>query len=868
MAHRIVGESYELGSDEIRSIVGHFSSALIGDTLSIDTIEATIQPERAFHQGFIPSGSTGLVTADNLTFLSVDTSLDALRSAFADGEYLLWYSGSNLKGRFYVDGLTRVGTNIWEVNASSAIGLLRRRIHNGGIYIRQTVSDVMSDIIGDTFTYSVSSSISTQMVAGWLPRASARDNLHQLMLALGINITKDSSGNISFVFVEAGTPTSISNDRVFLGGKVISGVPASRVEVVSHQFIALTTDESIVLFDNTTGGSIIADHQLVTFQDAPVHDLTATDGLTVHESNSNYAIVSGIGVLTGQKYTHTMSLYAKNNSSATVENVRSVTEDTLINDINGQNVLDRLYDYYTSADSVNTDIVVESELPNDLVQLEDAFGDTRQLWLKSMDVKASTILRASCELISGYTPSHNGNLYTHRTLITSSGTWTVPTGISLIRLILIAGGSGGQGGMDGANGYGGEEGWGGYLHYVDDGDTLGYVYQNGEQEIPAGGQAGQAGEAGKVYAVDIAVTAGASIALTVGARGTGGASGGSLGTAGGATTAVVGGTTISSESGQNQYAFVDLFTGNAYSIAGEAGHDGGDGGQTDLASLYAYTGNSGYAGGDVSSNAGGRGGAGIDIEKIRHDRNWLIDNGAYVRIQSKTANGITGTWDSDNELFTLSGTATADWVNTMLPKEDSSYYPSVTNVASLYCRCTGLSDSIKLRIVFLHSDGTTRMTVFATQDSVDIPVPSGASQVVEVSLIVVSGTVLTDPVTVSLGLTWGDSGLQRFRASGGGGGGSAYGNDGTAGTDGTWDSSTEVLTGGSGGNGANASAPSTPSYGSGGGGGNGGGAGGNGAGCRIDDPVSGQSVIAGDGGTGGTGSRGGHGGAGCVLIYY
>lgn len=862
MAHRIVGESYELGgSDEIRSIVGHFSSALIGDTLSIDTIEATIQPERAFHQGFIPSGSTGLVTADNLTFLSVDTSLDALRSAFADGEYLLWYSGSNLKGRFYVDGLTRVGTNIWEVNASSAIGLLRRRIHNGGIYIRQTVSDVLSDIIGDTFTYSVSSSISTQMVAGWLPRASARDNLHQLMLALGINITKDSSGNISFVFVEAGTPTSISNDRVFLGGKVISGVPASRVEVVSHQFIALTTDESVVLFDNTTGGSIIADHQLVTFQDAPVHDLTATDGLTVHESNSNYAIVSGIGVLTGQKYTHTMSLYAKNNSSATVENVRSVTEDTLINDINGQNVLDRLYDYYTSADSVNTDIVVESELPNDLVQLEDAFGDTRQLWLKSMDVKASTILRASCELISGYTPSHNGNLYTHRTLITSSGTWTVPTGITLIRLILIAGGSGGQGGMDGADGYGGEEGWGGYLHYVDDGDNLGYVYQNGSQEIPTGGQAGQAGEAGKVYAVDIAVTAGASIALTVGARGTGGASGGSLGTAGGATSAVVGGETISSESGQNTYAFVDLFTGDAYSIQGEAGHAGGNGGQTDIASLYAYTGNAGYAGADVDTQSGGTGGSGCDKEIVGND--WLISD-YYAQHEDLTQNGITGTWSDDNAEITLSGTATAQYENQILPNSSSlPIRPGITGT-TLYIRSSGLSNNIKLKLTFLLSDSSTQ-DVYITSDSVDLTPPTNAEYLSYVGLVVTSGTVLTTSATVSV--TMGIS-TRRYRASGGGGGGSAYGANGSAGTDGTWNASTGYLTGGSGGNGANASAPSTPSYGSGGGGGNGGGAGGNGAGCRIDDPASGQSVTAGDGGTGGTGSRGGHGGAGCVLIYY
>lgn len=626
MANMIAGHNYYTRSaNEIQSIAGHLSAALIGDTLSIDTVEIVVRPGTE-----VPS------------------------DAFDAGQYIQCYSNNLLIGKFFVDSKQRLGDNIWRVNASSAIGLLSRRIHNGGVYVRETVGTVLDGIIGSAFTYTVDSDVSSQLVAGWLPRASARDNLHQLMLALGINITKDLNGDIVFGFVSAGTPTAISNDRVYLGGNVSDGTPASRVEVVSHQYAALSTDETVVLFDNTTGASVRADHQLVAFSDAPVHDLVASAGLTIHESNANYAVVSGMGVLTGQIYTHTMTLYAKDNPSATVANVRSVSADTLINDLNGPNVLDRLYNYYTSATSVHTDIVANGELPNKLVTLEDAFGDTRSLWIKSMDITVSTVIRASCEMLDGYTPAYNGNLYTHRVIVTWSMTLTLPD-VSRIRLILIGGGDGGQGGMDGADGFGGDAAYGGDLtRSSETADDLGYVYDGGSQDTPLGGEAGEPGAAGKVFATDIDVTGGSQVAITVGAGGTGGASNGGAGTAGGVTTAVLDDVTYSSADGQNSYPFVDLFSGNTYCVSGLAGHAGGNGGQTDTESLYAANGKDGLAGANIGTQTGGAGGAGYDetVETSGGTRRRRASGGGGggAAYGDDGSDGTAGSWDATTGL--------------------------------------------------------------------------------------------------------------------------------------------------------------------------------------------------------------------------
>ena len=133
--------------------------------------------------------------------------------------------------------------------------------------------------------------------------------------------------------------------------------------------------------------------------------------------------------------------------------------------------------------------------------------------------------------------------YTDRVEITTSGTWTVPTGVTSIRLILVGGGNGGKKGGNGS--------W-------DD-----------------AGADGDNGIGGAVWYGNINVTAGTSFAVTVGS---GGAANGGIGTA---TTF---GTYSSANGSVFDPSYTDVASGSAYGRTGVKNPlantgDGGMGGE-------------------------------------------------------------------------------------------------------------------------------------------------------------------------------------------------------------------------------------------------------------------------------------------------
>jgi hypothetical protein len=105
-----------------------------------------------------------------------------------------------LSGRFYLTGLTRVGKTRWRIDAVSAVGLLDNVKHYGGVYDGQDaavsgVEAVLADVIGGVFPYAVTG-FSDVRLYGYLPIATRRENLRQVLFAVGGNITKDASGDV------------------------------------------------------------------------------------------------------------------------------------------------------------------------------------------------------------------------------------------------------------------------------------------------------------------------------------------------------------------------------------------------------------------------------------------------------------------------------------------------------------------------------------------------------------------------------------------------------------------------------------------------------------------------------------------------
>ena len=392
-------------------------------------------------------------------------------------------------------------------------------------------------------------------IYGWLPVDTRRNNLHQLLLAYGVTVAKDTNGDMVFGFPDTTTVKDIPNGRIFLGGNVDYMTPATRVEITEHAFLRLPSDETVTLYDNTDGSGA-ADNTPIIFQDAPVYGLEVSGSLRIIESNVNHAVVSGTGILTGKKYTHTTKIIAKETGASGEQKTVSVTDAYLVNAANSDNVARRILSYYASAKTIAADIKVDGEKPGDQISFSDPFGEQETAFLASMDINASSFLRASCELVTGYIPAWQGNNYSNVIILTGSGTWVIPEEARKNgRAVLIGGGDGGGAGLNG------EDSPGGF-------DSVGNPGK--------GGEAGKAGLGGKILSVEIDLSGMESIAYSCGAGGTRGLHGDTP------TEASPGGETrlgsYSSASGERTtYGCVNLFTGEIYGLPGKDGVSGGNG---------------------------------------------------------------------------------------------------------------------------------------------------------------------------------------------------------------------------------------------------------------------------------------------------
>ena len=142
------------------------------------------------------------ISADTLT--AVVRCNDPTIMDFAKNDPIrVWENDSDASMQtYYLRSITRTGATSYRLVAWSAVGLLAAMAHKGGIYNGQTVADVVKEICGDV-PVVVKSVFANTKLYGWLPYCqpkadsrgkSARDNLVQVLFAIGAYLTTDLNG--------------------------------------------------------------------------------------------------------------------------------------------------------------------------------------------------------------------------------------------------------------------------------------------------------------------------------------------------------------------------------------------------------------------------------------------------------------------------------------------------------------------------------------------------------------------------------------------------------------------------------------------------------------------------------------------------
>ena len=531
------------------------------------------------------------ISADTLT--AVVRCNDPTIMAFAKNDPIrVWENDSDASMQtYYLRSITRTGATSYRLVAWSAVGLLAAMAHKGGIYTGQTVAEVVKEICGSV-PVVVKSVFANTKLYGWLPYCqpkadrrgkSARDNLVQVLFAIGAYLTTDLNGVLHIDALWDGASSTIGSNRMYAsGGKVSYSDPISAVTVTEHQYIA-GTDEKELFSGTSQQGDII------TFSE-PMHSLTAT-GFTILESGANYAkISSGSGSLKGKAYIHNTRLVTQTVTENAAENVKSVTDATLVSLVNSSAVAKRLADYYKCRETITNGIVSGQEKPGHVVSVYHPYDKKMvSACIVSLDTTMSGTLKSEMAALVGFLPPQpeSSEYFDERVILTGSGEWTVPEGVTTYTRVLIGGGRGGSSGHRGESpavraSKSWTEKYDALRRFVglDNGVSL---------EGGKGGEPGEAGDGGKVLVETVTdAVPGAKVPYACGKGGYGGvfSQGNDAGAPGTATT--MGGAT--SDTGSSSEAgYTDAITGEVFAAKGKSGIAGSPGnGYTWSDGKYTY----------------------------------------------------------------------------------------------------------------------------------------------------------------------------------------------------------------------------------------------------------------------------------------
>lgn len=572
-----------------------------------------------------------ILSFDTMNAEVCTTTVGAQLSALPDNTPVIIYRNDKVFTRFVKRSISRIGPSTYQIVGRSPMGALTNMKHLGGIYTGETVAEVVTDICGN-IPVLVKSIFAEIKLYGWLPYAdgksrSARDNLAQVLFAIGAYLGTDLNGVLRVDPLWNGTASIIDDGRPYTGGTANYDPPVSAVMVAEHQYIA-GTDEKELFSGTSQQGDII------TFSE-PMHSLTAT-GFTILESGANCAKISaGTGTLKGKAYIHNTRLVTRTVTKDATENVESFLDATLVSLVNSSAVAKRLADYYKCRETITNGIVSGQEKPGHVVSVYHPYDKKMvSACIVSLDTTMSGTLKSEMAALVGFLPPQpeTTEYYDERVLLTGSGEWeSVIDGE--IRVVVIGGGETGASGSAGSSA--------GISSQSKSGSSGSYSGSSAGQ----GGEGGEGGSGGKILIASLNVITGQKFQYAA-AQPAGNSTFGELSSASGETSVD---------------GYYDLVTQTFFGRKGANGIKGGNGGSP---------GNNGQAVGDYL------GGYGINSKTVSQTK--------YGTSGTVTANG----WGGGGAAQGANGATSAGEVYINLYGEFNSNDPS-QSVITLSGNCSG-----------------------------------------------------------------------------------------------------------------------------------------------------------------------------------
>jgi hypothetical protein len=265
--------------------------------------------------------------------------------------YELINSNQVFMGRYYLDDWGKLSNTETEFKGIDAIGILDRIPYQGGLWkyegikAQYLVDEIMT---AAEIPYDLDADLYDVMVIGYIPAISCREALQLVCFAIGayVDCSRSNLVKIRPSVILDGTEAVIDITAAQKGSsqKLDQKPLVTGVEITSHNYVEGA--DTIELYSGTFA---------VGFYDIqfsqPAHTLSIT-GATIVSSTVNHARINvttaGGVTLTGLNYIDNLQKFSKHGAfgSYVVPNIINIETATLVNIYNGQEVADRVYDYY------------------------------------------------------------------------------------------------------------------------------------------------------------------------------------------------------------------------------------------------------------------------------------------------------------------------------------------------------------------------------------------------------------------------------------------------------------------------------------------------------------------------------------------
>ena len=361
--------------------------------------------------------------SDTLPINVCDFTLDSktnIEYSFQAKQPLSVYYDDKLKATVFVDRAQRTSKNLWKIESEDYTGILDRVKFMGGMYFDKCAHKLLEEIFAVAkVPYTITSSLGgenceedcencekdCEKVSGYIPICSCREAVRKVCFATQRAVSTINSDTYDIVDLDTGISQDIDKGRIRRGQTFTENDRVTEVQLTYHKYSELPEEapDASTPLKFSRGDYEIGEELFVEFKE-PFAQLRPT-GCEILESGTNYAkvkITNASGSLQGRPYKHETFIkkqQRKDRLESEIDNIKIIDNETLVSASNVDEILPKIFQYYTNSTKANMLIEEASVVAQPTVKYgekkygEFVYGSTKTV----SEINAGDIIRFETE---------------------------------------------------------------------------------------------------------------------------------------------------------------------------------------------------------------------------------------------------------------------------------------------------------------------------------------------------------------------------------------------------------------------------------------------------------------------------------------